>query len=368
MTRFARTTLSALALGALTLGGCSVPRPVDDFKQEVWKAQQADTKDALNAVQFLDANNGYVLGENGLVLKTTDGGEHWTSIYPVAVAGKRLIGLSFLNALQGYAISDSVLYQTEDGGNTWKEVRDFKAKHSDGLRGLHFLTPSAGFVVGTQGVYQTLDGTSWVKIDVDKASAVAQAGASAYVVGNYVYRTDLTGVFEGIPASGAICAPKEDCGAAMHFPTPREGWLLAGSGDHFGSVQTWTFKRTRDGGQTWTDGDPQGQLRKLVQTIGIFTPRVKFENANHGWVIVNGDFFATHDGGQNWFRQVQFKDPDRFNEHSIDTENYGYRDISVVEGGEAWLVGTEGRLYKYQKKLYPPHTDEGGLQLGPWRL
>lgn len=351
----------------LLLAGCQTPRPVMDFKQEVWTAQDAGVKDHLTAVQFLDANMGYALGDNGLVLKTSDGGATWAQLYPVAVAGKKLRGLSFQNALQGYAISEQALYQTEDGGATWKEVRDFKAQHQDALRAVHFLTPVAGFVVGAKGVYQTLDGSTWTKVDIPQASAVAGAGATAYVVGNHVYRTALTGVFEGVPASGAICAPGEDCGASVHFPTPQVGWLLAGSGDHFGSVQTWVIKRTRDGGVTWTDGDPGGQLRKLVTTIGIFSPRVAFATADHGWAVVNGDFVATQDGGASWQRQVQFKGG-RFNESSVETENEGFRDVSVVDASHAWLVGTEGRIYKYEHRFFPPYLDEGGLQLGPLRL
>lgn len=362
-----RSVAPALALAA-TLAGCSFPRPIDDFKQEVWTAQKSDVKEHLNAVQFLDASNGYAVGANGLVLKTSDGGGTWTPIYPIAVAGKELRGLSFLDVQQGYAISEQALYRTEDGGTTWKEVRDFKAKHADKLRAVRFLTPSAGFVVGAKGIYQTLDGSDWVKADVTQGSAVEPAGTTVFVAGNYVYSTDLTGVYLGVPASGAICAGNQDCGAAMHFRTLTEGWLLAGSGSLYGTLQTWVLKRTRDGGQTWTDADPSGALRKMLQTMGPFPPRVRFATADHGWVIQNGDFVATADGGQSWQRQAQFRDPDRFSDWSVETPNFGFRDLAAPDATHAWLVGTEGRIYKFENRYYPPLVDENGLQLGAWRL
>lgn len=359
---------AALAFAALpALAGCSVPRPVVDFKQEVWTAQASGVKDHLTAVQFVDASTGYVLGEKGLVLKTTDGGATWTPIYPIAVAGKQLRGLSFLDASQGFAISDQALYETADGGATWTEARDFKKAHGETLRAVRFLTPHAGFVVGKQGVYQTLDGKAWTKVDVAQASAVEPAGTTVYVAGNLVYSTDLTGLYVGVPASGAVCRGTADCGASMHFPTPTEGWLLAGSGTTFGSLDSWVFKRTRDAGATWTDGDPAGQLRKLLVTMGTFPPKVRFTSADHGWVIQNGDFVATADGGATWQRQVQFKDPDRFQDWSVETQNSGFRDISTPDATHAWLVGTDGRIFKWENRYYPAWVDDNGLQIGPWR-
>lgn len=361
------TRLACAAIVPLLLAGCAVPRPVIDYEQEVWTPQKSDVKDHLTAVQFLDASNGYVLGENGLVLKTADGGATWVPIYPIAVAGKQLRGLSFLDPLQGYAISDKALYKTADGGMTWEEVHDFAAEHGDQLRTVRFLTPSAGFVVGAKGVYQTIDGTSWVRADVAKGSAVEPAGTRGFVAGNYVYSTDLTGTYIGVPASGAICAGASDCGASMHFLTLTDGWLLAGSGALFGSLESWVFKRTRDGGATWTDADPSGQLRKMMTTMGPNPPRVRFTSPNHGWVIQNGDFVATADGGKTWRRQVQFKDPDKFQEWKVEEAIHGIRDLSSPDATHAWMVGSDGRIYKWENRYYPPFVDDNGLMIGSWR-
>ena len=35
-------------------------------------------KTAFRAVHFIDNQNGFITGEHGLLWKTTDGGEHWT--------------------------------------------------------------------------------------------------------------------------------------------------------------------------------------------------------------------------------------------------------------------------------------------------
>ena len=46
-----------------------------------WQLQNPmPTRNQLNNIKFIDSNIGYVVGNFGTILKTTDGGENWIKI------------------------------------------------------------------------------------------------------------------------------------------------------------------------------------------------------------------------------------------------------------------------------------------------
>ncbi len=48
-----------------------------------WKLQSPlPTGNVLRSVYFTDAIIGYTVGDNGMILKTTDGGSSWTTFRP----------------------------------------------------------------------------------------------------------------------------------------------------------------------------------------------------------------------------------------------------------------------------------------------
>ena len=358
MTPFAR--LAPLVLAAMLLPGC-LPKVVVDHRQEVWTRVPTGAEDALTAVQFVDVNTGYVVGENGTILKTTDAGATWVRLLPVAVAGKKLLGISFLDAAQGFAISETSLYKTTDGGATWAEAFDFQAKLGDQVRAVKFLTASAGFVTGNKGIYQTLDGTAWTKAKIEYGSAVEAIGTTVYVAGFSVFTSNLTDLYVGVPAAQPPCRGMGDCGAAIHFPTEQEGWIFGTTGVKGDGLTGASIQRTRDGGRTWANGDPGGQIfQKLAYAgnkMGLYPPRVRFTDAAHGWLLIDGDVFATNDGGTSWQRQVQFEAPDAFDKEVVKRKNDEYFDVSAPDATHAWMVGAGGRVYRWENKYYPPYVD-----------
>lgn len=117
-----------------------------------WAQVQTPTRSALTAVWFADADNGWAVGHDAVVLHTADGGRTWALQNFQPELEKPLLDVLFLDASRGFAVGAyGLLYKTEDGGQTWAEV-DSPIRGSE----LHFnaitrLNDGALFIAGEQG-------------------------------------------------------------------------------------------------------------------------------------------------------------------------------------------------------------------------
>lgn len=82
-----------------------------------WQQKVSGTNQYLQKVRFSNANIGYIIGNQGTLLKTTDSGETWTnlsvenitSIYAISCVNENLLFLS----------TDKGIIKSEDGGASW---------------------------------------------------------------------------------------------------------------------------------------------------------------------------------------------------------------------------------------------------------
>lgn len=76
------------------------------------------TRSGLNDIYFSDSLNGYSVGINGTVLKTTNSGYNWSSInYYKSI---NLSSVSFLNSSTGIIVGSE--YYTSGGGGLRSEI------------------------------------------------------------------------------------------------------------------------------------------------------------------------------------------------------------------------------------------------------
>jgi photosystem II stability/assembly factor-like uncharacterized protein len=87
---------------------------------ESWVSQRYGSDfPQLYAVKFIDDRRGWAIGQAGSFIQTTDGGRHWSS---VEVDTKRdLYGIS-LEGEHGVVIGDRVIFVSRDGGSSWKPM------------------------------------------------------------------------------------------------------------------------------------------------------------------------------------------------------------------------------------------------------
>lgn len=103
-----------------------------------------------NGIQMLYLNNnwsGWVVGNNGTILKTINGGEAWTAQPSGTTANLR--DVHFVNANRGWVVGDGgVILTTTDGGATWTPEASGVTVN---LRGVFFVNENTGIAVGDNG-------------------------------------------------------------------------------------------------------------------------------------------------------------------------------------------------------------------------
>ena len=118
----------------------------------------------LYDIFFLDSMRGWIVGADGLILATTNGGTTWELVH----LGKypNLYSIAFKNASEGWAVGQNgLLLHTSDSGKTWKNQQ---GSLEASLYKVHMIGED-GVVVGDLGtVLQTDDGgMSWERVIMD---------------------------------------------------------------------------------------------------------------------------------------------------------------------------------------------------------
>lgn len=160
MLRFARLLLMPLAFSAFAPGAhAQQARHVEDA--------------ALRSVYFIDAQEGWAVGDDGVILHTIDAGGHWERQMSATRASLRSV--HFLTPFVGWAVgreeipygmgSVGVLLFTRDGGLKWQRQL---ANTLPGLNQVRFIDQKVGFLLGDgsdlfpAGIFKTADaGKSW---------------------------------------------------------------------------------------------------------------------------------------------------------------------------------------------------------------
>lgn len=112
-----------------------------------WNTQSYSQSKKLNAVYSIDKNTAWSCGEMGTLIYTTDGGINW-NLSP-EVTGSALNSVFFYDALKGWSAGDQFkTLASEDGGQSWL-LQDNSGNIS--LNALFFINSDLGWAVGENG-------------------------------------------------------------------------------------------------------------------------------------------------------------------------------------------------------------------------
>jgi len=113
-----------------------------------WAVQNSLSSAYLRCIHMLDENTGWISGNSGLVLKTTNGGINWNQVNIPGSSGQSLTYVQFANLSTGWVFGYSGgqnLFKTTDAGNTWQTQT--YGSTDNGARWATMLNASTGYYV-----------------------------------------------------------------------------------------------------------------------------------------------------------------------------------------------------------------------------
>ena len=118
-------------------------------KGKTWHAQADLKHDFFQSVCFPSEKIGYIVGQNGGILKTTDGGASWVYLQKSKNMGNpRFRAVFFRDILRGWICGEeSVLWHTTDGGASWQIVEGLPKNDFYDI----FASDTEGVLVGNGG-------------------------------------------------------------------------------------------------------------------------------------------------------------------------------------------------------------------------
>ncbi len=243
----------------------------------------------MTSASFVDADQGWIARRS--ILHTTDGGAHWT--VQLASTVDQLWGLDFVDAQNGWAVGNSSqILHTSNGGASWVPQNSSGAPQ---LWGVDFVDADFGIAVGPMGVIRTTTdgGLNWIPrvsgtfAHFGGVCVVDHTTAWAVATGGMILKTTDGGVSWIGQLSGTTADLR-----AVHAVDASRAWAVGGNSSDPPIV------RTTDGGEHWVL-----QQIPLSPGYGWFYD-VTFSDADHGWAVGSeGLVCGTSDGGLSWQRQ-----------------------------------------------------------------
>jgi photosystem II stability/assembly factor-like uncharacterized protein len=347
------------------------------FSQEGWYAQNSGTQDWLIGVWFFNNNTGIVVGgrDSTCILRTTDEGETWSrqKHNGTAISGWSVFsGVCFSDSLNGWVVGrDGTIQHSRDGGISWtRQFADSSFEYfypvfcvdtskawigGSGIRGvppytlirttdggetwdtcftkinshpwdIYFLNPDTGYVVWgwcdpcysdpapAKGsfIYRTTNGgDSWTLLMQD-TTIIGLYGIS-FTDDHTATAVGSSGKILHTADGGETWTPQTSGTEAdlwdVFFISADTGWAVGGT---FWSFYGGVILKTTDGGTTWIAQTYPGD----AMLFGVF-----FTDANTGTAVSgSGDIFHTKTGGvPTWIKEYRI---DEMPQHSSLSQNY----------------------------------------------
>jgi photosystem II stability/assembly factor-like uncharacterized protein len=166
-----------------------------NLSAQTWTAQTSGVTTALTCVSAVDANIGWIGGNAGVILKTTNGGTNWVNVANATVGTADVYAISAISAsicLVSTSPQNTFVYRTSDGGTTWTQVFTQVGGFIDDIR---FKDANNGFMYGDPvasrwSLWKTTNaGLTWDSAGCFLPTTGTEAGwnNAMQMVGNTIY-------------------------------------------------------------------------------------------------------------------------------------------------------------------------------------
>jgi len=288
-----------------------------------WYAQTSPTTNNLNGIWFADINTGTIVGNAGVILRTTNGGTNWISQNTGSTM--HLFAVFFASPNTGWAVGDvGTILKTTNGGTNWVTQTSNSVYQ---LRSISFQTATTGYVAGWYGTIlkTTNGGTNWTTLNTGLTNNLlgvaftnASTGYAVGWLGAIIGKTNGGTNWSTKPSGTTITLEN------VNFYNAQTGIVIGEQG---------RIQKTTNSGVNWT-----------VQTVSssyylmwITTPLNSFSTI----VGEQGLIRITTNAGTNWYTQTS-------------NTSYYLNGISYPDTLNGWAVGDYGTII---------HTTTGGWLL-----
>jgi len=260
-----------------------------------WTEQASRTTEALKCVYFATPLKGWIGGGSNSIGVTTDGGLTWTWVHPPGKLRRMFMALSFVSETTGWIVDNNRgIHRTDDGGMTWTEQQ---SGSTWALTGVHFVDASEGWAVSTnlEVLHTTNGGESWT---IKQLTGLG-------------YGSNVSVIFNDI----------------FFFGRSR-GWIATNVLSSSIASPLASVAATESGGAAWSaQSTPEGQAINALH----------FVSENDGWAACNGGILATTNSGSAWEYELRRTDGDPF------------VDIVFADRSHGWALTFTGRIYAYTR-------------------
>ncbi|MBN8571234.1 MAG: T9SS type A sorting domain-containing protein, partial [Ignavibacteria bacterium] len=291
-----------------------------------WQTYSASiTQSSLTEIKFFDENTGYIIGDEGTFLKTTNSGEQW-SILSIPT-NNSLRSMFFINQQTGWVCGDEGTYfKTTDGCMTWQvPIRAFPG--SD-FKSIVFINSLTGFILSGNGkLFKSTDsGENWMRQTIPPMFQYMKMHfineTTGFITGYTGYDFVLRTTDAGVTWSNSISSIATN--SSMHFINENTGF---GAGYY-------RLSKTTDAGLSW---------RMINYNQNRFFYAVQFVNSLTGYASgSNGMIYKSTNCGENW---TDISVP------YLSSANKVY----FVNELTGWMIGSYGSIFK---------TTTGGVLTG----
>ncbi|HSG68565.1 MAG TPA: hypothetical protein VK994_07660, partial [Bacteroidales bacterium] len=241
---------------------------------------------SFNKLFFTDEQNGWVIGE--MVIKTTNGGVNW---YSCPVCLDVVNDIFFIDPQIGYLAgkegNKATILKTSDGGQSWTPILSDSTLWTTMC--VQFISVNVGYAGGYQKVLKTMDGgETWFDIG---------APLLGYIVNNIHFADENTGyivnergkiarTLDG-GASWSVCSYTGLDVRSVYCLGESNAWICGNDTLGFYGV----VKHTLDGGYSWTS---------VIEENSNCVYSIDFLDETAWFVGSHGSAYLSHDEGGNW--------------------------------------------------------------------
>ena len=311
-----------------------------------WTSQTSGGTTKLNDVFFVDSLLGWVVGDDGVILNTKDGGKNWSS--QTSDITEILRSVFFINDTLGWAVGGQVkkaIIKTTDGGENWISLTA-DGISSNQMYDIAFFDTNIGWLITFNSIYRTTDGgDSWViedyadRIDTPTPRSIAiTSDTVAFVAGTrkksvtntsadvFYRKTDISpnlwdySYFDPSPLSGDSFNDVEFINSDIGFAGSRNGRLYKKT--DYNDAGIWELSTELTGNQSIYS------IAFPTETNGMFNSSVEISGNSYALI------YHTSDSGETWSSS-----PDTIPDLILAV-------LHAPDSLNAWIVGNNGKIYK----------------------